>query len=645
MEASTPIGELLGKVPPFSFLSSFELISLTKTMEIQFFGEREVLFQENTTPKNHFFFIQKGSVELLFEMEGRQEISEICDEGEIIGIKAILGNRNYLNTARAHEDTLVLVIPYSSFLPHLEKNPKISLYFAAGFSAGMTLKKTNLKEFENARKELSNLESSKSIDITKDSFSIYAEKKIIHCQKDTTIQKAAEIMTEQNVGSIFILNPEGFPQGIFTDVDLRSKVVSKAYPIDRMVSEIMSSPVRTVSRDISLSSAILLMMKQNIRHLCVTEDGSPQSKAIGIITEHDVLLAQGESPAILTKEILQSKSIVQLPPLRNKMETIIHQYVRQEISIPFILEVITEVNDALISKLIELSLLKLKDLPFEDPGVDFVWLSLGSEGRREQSTRTDQDNALLYEDPLPEKKESVKSYFLQLGKLVTEALHDCGFAYCPGNIMASNPNLCMSQSEWKESFYRWILSGTPEAVLNLSIFFDFRASYGKKELAIDLEEFIQSKIPENKNILRFLGLNSVSSSPPLGIFRNFLVEKQGKHKNEFDIKLRGITPLVDAARVLSLENKIQERSTLGRFEELGKIFPKLEKEYEEAKSTFEILTRFRLKNQIENPGISNHLNPYTLSKMEKEILKHGFKTIHELQSRLRVHFQLHLMSG
>jgi CBS domain-containing protein len=644
MEASTPIGELLGKVPPFSFLSTFELISLTKTMEIQFFEEKEVLFQENTTPKNHFFFIQKGSVELLFEREGHQEISEICDEGEIIGIKAILGNRNYLNTARAHEDTLVLVIPYSSFLPHLEKNSKISLYFAVGFSAGMSIKKTNLKEFESARKELSNVKSSKSIEITKDSFTIDSEKKIIHCQKDTTIQNAAEIMSEYKVGSIFVLNQEGYPQGILTDLDLRTKVVSKAYPIDRKVSEIMSSPVRTVSRDISLSSAILLMMNQNIRHLCVTEDGTPQSKAIGIITEHDVLLAQGESPAILTKEILQSKSIFQLPPLRNKMESIIHQYVRQDVSIPFILDVITEVNDALISKIIELSVLKLKELSFEDPGVDFVWLSLGSEGRREQSTRTDQDNALLYEDPLPEKKESVKSYFLQLGKLVTEALHDCGFAYCPGNIMASNPNLCMSQSEWRESFYRWILSGTPEAVLNLSIFFDFRAGHGKKELAIDLEEFIQSKIPENKNILRFLGLNSVSSSPPLGIFRNFLVERQGKHKNEFDIKLRGITPLVDAARVLSLENKIHERSTLGRFEELGKIFPKLEKEYEEAKSTFEILTRFRLKNQMENPGRTNHLNPDTLTKMEKEILKYGFKTIHELQSRLRVHFQLHLIS-
>ncbi len=645
MEASTLIGELLRKVPPFSFLSANDLNNLIKTMEIQYFAENEILFQENTTPENYFFFIQKGSIELLILREGHQDLSEICDEGEIIGIKAILGKRNYLNTARAHEDTLVLRIPYSSFLPHLEKNPKISLYFAAGFSAGMSIKKTNLKEFENARKELSNLESSKSININQDSFSIDSEKKIIHCQKDTTIQKAAEMMTESKVGSILVINPEGFPLGILTDVDLRARVVSKAYPINRKVSEIMSSPVRTVSRDISLSSAILLMMNQNIRHLCVTEDGSPQSKAIGIITEHDVLLAQGESPAILTKEILQSKSIHQLPPLRDKIESIVHQYVRQEVSIPFILEVITEVNDALISKIIELSLLKLKELPFEDPGLDFVWLSLGSEGRREQSTRTDQDNAILYEDPLPEKRDSVKSYFLQLGKLVTEALHDCGFAYCPGNIMASNPQLCMSQSEWKESFYRWILSGTPESVLRLSIFFDFRATYGKRELASELEEFIQSKIPENKNILRYLGLNSVSSSPPLGIFRNFLVERQGKHKNEFDIKLRGITPLVDAARVLSLENKIHERSTLGRFEELGKIFPKLEKEYEEAKSTFEILTRFRLKNQMENPGGSNHLNPETLSKMEKEILKHGFQTIHELQSRLRVHFQLQLMSG
>ena len=643
MDASTQIGELLRRFPPFSFLTEPELLEISKSTEIQFFAHKEIIFKENDPPDERFYFIQKGSIELLYERDGKQEISEICDEGEIIGIKAILGKRNYLNTAKAHEDSLLVVIPYKAFLTYLEINPKIALYFAAGFSSGRSQKKTNLHEFEKARKELSVSDSHPNLSIKYDSFRVYREKKLIFCSANTSIQKAAEMMTESKVGSLLVLNENYFPIGIVTDVDFRAKVATFALPLDSTVSNIMSSPVQTVTSSITFSSAMLNMMSKNIRHLCVTEDGTPHTRALGIITEHDILLTQGDNPAIVTKEILQTKFFYQLPILRDKIEGIVQQYVKQEVSIPFILEIITEVNDTLVSKIIELSITKLKELNFVDPGVEFVWLSLGSEGRREQSTRTDQDNAILYEDPPSNKTEAVKSYFLALGKLVTDELHACGFAYCPGNIMASNPKLCMSLSEWQESFYGWILSGTPESVLNMSIFFDFRASYGKRELAHSLELFIQSKIPENQNILRFIALNSLASSPPLGIFRNFLVDKHGKHKNQFDIKLGGITPLVDAARVLALESNILERSTIGRFNELKKIFPKLEKEYEEAKSTFEILTRFRIRNLFENPGAHNYLNPDTLTKMEKEILKHGFKSINELQSLLSTHFQLQLM--
>lgn len=643
MDASTQIGELLRKFPPFSFLLETELLEISISTEIQYFAHNEIIFKENDPPEGKFYFIQKGSIELLYEEDGKQVISEICDEGEIIGIKALLGNRNYLNTARAHEDSLLVLIPYHTFFKYLEINPKIALYFAAGFSSGRSIKKTNLHEFESARKELSNLDSHPNLSLKFDSFVIFREKKLIFCTTNTSIQRAAEIMTESRVGSILVLNERHCPVGIVTNLDFRAKVATFAIPLESNVSNIMSSPVHTVTSSITLSSAMLNMMSKNIRHLCVTEDGTPYSRALGIITEHDILLIQGDNPAIITKEILQSKSLNQLPTLRNKIESIVKEYIKQEVSIPFILEIITEVNDALISKIIELCITKLRELNYEDPGVEFVWLSLGSEGRREQSTRTDQDNAILFEDPPIDKVEAVKSYFLALGKLVTDELHACGFAYCPGNIMASNPKLCMSLSEWQDSFYRWILSGTPEAVLNISIFFDFRASYGKKELAQSLENFIQTKIPENQNILRYIALNSLAISTPLGLFRNFLVDKKGKHKNQFDIKLKGITPLVDAARVLALENKLQERSTIGRFNELKKIFPKLEKEYEEAKSTFEVLTRFRIRNLFENPGNNNYLNPDTLTKMEKEILKYGFRSINELQSILSTHFQLHLL--
>jgi CBS domain-containing protein len=264
MDASTQIGELLRRFPPFSFLTETELLEISKSTEIQYFAHNEIIFKENDPPDGRFYFIQKGSIELLYEEDGKQELSEICDEGEIIGIKAILGKRNYLNTAKAHEDSLLVVIPYNTFFTHLENNPKIALYFAAGFSSGRSQKKNNIHEFEKARKELSVSDSHLSLSKKYNSFGIYREKKLIFCSANTSIQKAAEMMTESKVGSLVVLNENYLPIGIVTDLDFRAKVATLALPLNSNVSNIMSSPVQTVTSSITLSSAMLNMMRKNI---------------------------------------------------------------------------------------------------------------------------------------------------------------------------------------------------------------------------------------------------------------------------------------------------------------------------------------------------------------------------------------------
>lgn len=640
---SSQLGELLSKFPPFHFLKKSELLNLSKKIEIRFFAEKDILFEEGKKPDGFFFFIQKGSVELLWNNQGKQDISDICDTGEIIGLKAILGNRNYLNTARAHEDTLVLVIPFSSFQPYLESNPKISLYFASGFTSGRVLQRSAIQGFENARKEFSKQTLPSTILRDFDTFSMYKEKEIISCNPETSIKNAADLMNKKNVGSILILDIDKKPIGIVTDVDFRKKVIPDNIDTNSPVTKIMSRPVYSVKKDISLAETMLIMLRNNIRHLCITKDGTEQSEAIGIITEHDVLLLQSNNPAIITKEIFQARNLNELPRIRNKIEDIVKEYVRQEVSIHYILEIITEINDSLISKIIELSIIELKLLGFTDPEVNFVWLALGSEGRREQAHRTDQDNAILYEDPSPEKAQDTKLYFLELAKMVTGELNACGFAFCPGNIMASNPDLCKSMTEWKNSFFKWIRSGSPEAVLNCSIFFDFRCVYGSKDLSEALESYIHEKIEENQNILRYMALNAVSNSPPLGLFRNFLLEKNGKHKHELNIKLRGISPLVDGARVLALKYKVKNRNTYERLEALKEKVPEFRKEYEEAANTFHILSRFRLVHSIQNSDSNNYINPDNLSKIEREILKNSFGVIKDLQTHLENHFQLNLM--
>ena len=636
------LGENLKKYPPFSFLSISDLENLSKNIKVKFFSEKEVIFREETESYNYFFFIQKGSIELLWHKNEKEEIIEICDTGEIFGIKAILGNRKYLNTARAHEDSLLLIISFESFKFYLENNPKVALYFAAGFSSEKNHKISEIRKIEIARKELNHFHHHINIDDPDKSIS-FITKEIIKCNKNTNIQSAAKLMTEKNSDSILIVDEEFFPIGIVTDVDLRAKVVSNNISLNTNISEIMNSPVVTVSKDISYYKATILMLKNKIRHLCITEDSSTNSKSIGIISEHDIFLNQIPNPLFISKEIVQSNNISEVIMIAKKIDKIIEYYIKQDLSISYLLEVISEVNDLLIIKIIELSKIQLENMGMEDTGLKYAWIALGSEGRKEQVLKTDQDNALLYEDPLENKKDYAKSYFLELGKLVTQYLNQCGFAYCPGNIMASNPNLCRPISEWKNLFYQWIHSGSPQSILNCSIFFDFRAIYGSTELTDELEFFIQKQIDSNKNILRFMSLNSISNTPPLGIFRNFVLEKHGKHKNEFDIKIRGITPLIELARILSLENKISERSTIYRFEKLSHVYQNHKNEFREGISAFEVLTRLRLINSIENSNSKNFINPNTLSKMEKDILKHTFEIIRDLQKYLEIHFQVNLL--
>lgn len=634
---------------PFGFLKENDLLEISKKSQIKYFDKGDTIFEEGGTPPGQFYVIKEGSVELLFQDGDETKLSEICDVGDIFGIKAIIGARNYINTAKAHEETLVVVIPYSAFVTYIENDTRVAMYFAAGFSSGRALNKSiGIEEVERARKNLTTSDTKLAHTQTgfrdEDALPVFKDREVIYCTADTSIKDAATIMSKRNVGSILILDIEDRPIGIVTDVDFRKKVVPKEIPITSPVSTIMSSPVMTVGKEITIAKSIITMMQKNVRHLCITVDGTPNTRVEGIVTEHDILILQGNNPAVIAKEILQAKALKDLPGLRNRAEVLLHEYLKQEVSMAFILDIITEVNDALIIRIIQLCLKELETEGWEDPGLRFSWLSLGSEGRKEQPLRTDQDNAIIYENPAPGKEESANKYFLELGKKVTKVLNECGFKFCPGDVMASNPKWCGSQSTWEKYFRDWIYSGAPDAILNFSIFFDFRSVFGDPSFAVGLNEFIQTVLAENKNVLRFLAANAVSNSPPIGLFRGFIVDRHGQHKNEFDIKARGTMPIVDAARVLCLEANIQERNTIERYKALAKKDTKHARDYEEAAVTFEILSRFRTINTIEHPDKGNYINPNNLNKIEKETLKHAFQIIQELQKRLEVHFRLDLMS-
>lgn len=231
----------------------------------------------------------------------------------------------------------------------------------------------------------------------------------------------------------------------------------------------MSSSVITSKKDLTVADGQLKMIKHNIGHLCITKDGTVNSKLVGVLTHHDVLVTLGNNPSVILKEIKRATRIKKIRSARLKANTLLKSYLEQNIPISHIIKVVSQINDVVTIRTIELAIQKMPT----PPPVPFSWLALGSQGRQEQLLFTDQDNAIVFDDVKETDYEYTKAYFLELAKLISSALNKIGFEYCEADMMASNPEWCKSITEWKEQFKNWILKPDEKAVLLSSIFFNY----------------------------------------------------------------------------------------------------------------------------------------------------------------------------
>ncbi|UZJ42487.1 DUF294 nucleotidyltransferase-like domain-containing protein [Prosthecochloris sp. SCSIO W1101] len=632
----------LQKYPPFDELAPDVLQGVAESVSLTYHEEGEILFRKGDKLKRHAFMVMKGAVRLFDNVDGKEVLVDLCDEGDIFGVRAIFAHQDYVLTAQVAEESLLFELPVDKIRHLLETNPRVSLFFAGAFAKSVEEIEHTLTEALGIGQRLYREESCNSF-LQNETLEVKPVTDVITCSPDITIREAARIMSERNIGSIIIVSPQKCPLGIITDTDLTKKVVSKPGSIkEEPVSSIMSSPVYTISGGKTIADMVMLMVKTKLRHFCITEDGSPDSAVMGIISEHDIITSEGNNPAVIMKAIMQASDRDQLKEQRDKTENLLQVYMEQEVAVHFISNIVTEINDAIITRAIDFSLKELEtEKKFMRPNIEFCWLSLGSEGRKEQLLRTDQDNAILYAEPSAGEKEAVHEYFLALGRKVTGILQHCGFVVCPADIMASNPVWCQPLSVWKGYFSRWIVEPEPKAVMHSTIFFDFRPVYGQAKLAAELKQEIFHLIAKNRGFLGFFAKNALQNPPPLGFFRNFLVEKSRDHANEFDIKARAMMPLSDAARVLAYEQKIPEYfSTVERFKRLQVLVPGMKELGAEAAAGYEFLMRLRAVNGLANVSSGRYIKPETLNKIERQNLRNVFSTIEKVQKALNLRFQL-----
>ena len=449
----------------------------------------------------------------------------------------------------------------------------------------------------------------------------------------TPIPDLARQMSRSGIGSVVIVDDGGAATGIVTDRDLRGKVLAAGRdPAATRAADIMSSPLVTVGSDAYGFEALLEMTRRGIHHLVVMDAG----RLAGVVSSGDFLRLQVAHPVVLTREIETAASTDELARLGARVTEVVRRLV-EEGGTPYdVGRIVAELNDRMVHRVLALAGARHAD---GSPPVPFSWLSFGSEARREQTLRTDQDNGLVYEDPPEEARASVGAYFARFTADVNATLIAIGFPECPGRIMASEPALRQPAGVWVERFRRWIREGGPEEILAACIFFDVRPVGGTATLAARLREVIRAEAPGARRFLGFLARDVVDRPVALTVFGNLRPSRSGPRSGTVDVKGSGSLQLVGAARLHALALGREETNTVDRFRAASAAGLYPEEECREITDAYQHLTRIRLVHQLaclergEPPD--NHVNPRRLSHGDRVLFVDALKTVTRVQGGLR----------
>jgi CBS domain-containing protein len=620
---------VLKTVPPFQFLPETELEGLAGSICLEYFPQHTLILAAGSKASASLYVVKKGGVKLTLPSEtGEEIVFDVRSEGEIFGLLSIFKGDVVRLDVTAVEDTLCYSIPWPQVQRLISEHPEFAAYL---------LRTSVTRYMDHALAEM----RARARPIGEGERLLYslavsdvARKPALVCSGSASVRDAARQMSGADASScVFIAGPDGRAVGILTDRDLTEKVIARGLPLDAPVTQIMTSPAVSVESGERVFQVLLKMLAHDIHHVLVTENGLPKSA----VTYHDLMMLQGKSPLYLARNIEQQHTVDDLVSAQQATTDLIPLLMREGAKAGHITRVVAEINDRIMVKILELAHAQLGPAP-----VPYCWVALGSEGRREQTLKTDQDNALILAGP-PDLGAPAQEYFARLAAFAQDALARCGYPSCLGGFMASNPRWRKGVTEWMAEFEHWIKEPVQRGVQNALIFFDMRPVAGDFSLFEELRRRNRDLLATAGFFKSILAFVSINHKPPLGFFRTLVVEHSGEHKDELDLKLFGTWPIVSAARLFALDAGIDQTNTADRLSALEAL------EYEDRvmlrdlQEAFEFLTVLRLERQLEQRAagqpINNYISPVTLSNLQKSLLKEAFQTILRAQSAIEKRFK------
>jgi len=466
----------------------------------------------------------------------------------------------------------------------------------------------------------------------------------VTCASSLSALEIARRLARESVGSVIVLDTAGAPVGIVTDRDLRARVVAEGRdPAATPAATIMSAPLVILGPAAFAFEAALVMTRHRIRHVAVIEDG----RLLGVVSSRDLLGLQAAHPVALARDIERAGSAEALAALAPRVTELVRRLVHEGGSAYDIGQIVAELNDRVVVRVLDLTAAALAAAGQPAPAARFCWLGFGSEARREQTLRTDQDNGLVYEDPDPDAAAATAAFYARFADAAIGMLVAAGFPPCPGDAMASNPRWCQPLSVWAGYFRRWLDHPAPDEVLAACIYFDVRPLGGAAELAAPLQAIVRTEAGDRRVFLGLLARDVVTRRVPRTALGNIAVARRGPERGTVDVKGAGAVQLTGAARVHALELGLAYTNTIDRFRVAAERGMYTQAEAREISDAYQHLTRLRLVHQLERLAAGappdNRVSPGRLSRADALLFRDALGTVERVQAGLRARFSTDLL--
>ena len=615
------IFSFIQSIPPFDSLPKPALNRLIRELSINYVRKGETLPPKGIE-ESRLYIVRKGALsctanddQLISRLGEGDLCTEFCKQSTLFVSD---NKRRAKRQITTDEDSLVYSLDCKILADISDKYPSISDYFS--HNSAQRLKKTMSKVNE---------EAVISSSLMNTSVSNFYHTPVVGIDANQSIQQAAILMTEQSYSCLVVLD-NNKSVGIVTDKDIRRRCVAQGLPISTSVGEIMTRNMSTIDIKNNAYDALMTMTAKHIHHLPVTQQG----QVVGMVTITDLMNNEGHNAVNFSSIIHKAKSLAELKEISDLLPKLQIRLAKLGASADHVGKSISAITMAFTKRLIEMAEERYGQAP-----VPYAWLAAGSQARQEQLAHSDQDNAIIICDSM---KPYDDAWFESLANFVCDGLADCGFIYCPGDIMATNPKWRQPVHKWQKYFDDWVDTPNPKALLNSSVFFDLETICGDASLLSKVRDNLLKKTKNNSLFIAHLSKNALGLRPPLGFFRDFVLKQNGKHKATLDLKHNGIAPIVDLARIYALSQGISAVNTIERITQAAGSAAITQSSANSLIDAYEFLGILRVKHQAQKlaQGLDadNYLSPKELSKLEREHLKDAFKVIKTLQDSRQASF-------